>query len=471
MSADDHDLRRAMAGKAAARAAAQSGDQVKNPAAPVSVSAPAAGPVLQTDMSRAMLLGGCGSILLLILAVVWAQMTQINGAVIASGQVMVRGQTKMVQSLDGGIVEAVLVADGNTVVAGQPLIRLDPTLLRVNLDIYRNRLAEALARKARLEAEQLGLPAPVFGPPSPWLAGMDLALQHESQRQMFTARADVLRGTRDQLRESIVQFRNQAIGVEGQIVALREQLGYIEKDLDNLLALNAKGLVRESQVLDLQRTRSAMSGQIAEQDATRARIANSIRDTELAILQAAREFKEQVVTELREASTTSEELTLQIATTQKQLDRIVLHAPSAGIVHELQATTIGGVVAPGVTVVQIVPLSDGVEFSLRLDPLAIDSVYVGQQAKIVLPAFSSSTPHIFGTLASISPTSVTDPATGQSFYRLTLTIPPEELERLGEVDLVPGMPVEAFLQTEERSVWSYLTKPLNDQLTRAFREG
>lgn len=470
MPATEQDLRLALAGKAAARAAQQAAQQTAAKRADPAPRRETAA-VLRTDVSRAMLLGGIGSLVLLLAILVWAQITPINGAVIASGQVTVRGQAKTVQSLDGGIVDAILVADGDKVVAGQPLIRLDPTLLQVNLEIYRNRLAEALARKARLQAEQLDLPAPVFGPPSPLLDGMDLGLQYESQRQMFTARADVLRGTRDQLRETIVQFRNQAIGVDGQIAALRDQLGFIETDLANAVTLNAKGLVRESQVLDLQRSRSAMLGQIAEQQATRARIANSVRDTELAILQAEREFKEQVVTDLREATTASEELTLQIVTTQKQLDRIVLHAPSAGVVHELQATTLGGVVAPGATVVQIVPLSDGVEFSLRLDPSAIDEVYVGQKAKVVLPAFSrTTTPEIFGTLATISPTSITDPATGQSFYRLTLGIPPEELARLSAVELVPGMPVEAFLQTGERSVWSYLTKPLSDQMARAFRE-
>lgn len=426
---------------------------------------------LRTEMSGALFWGGISSLLLLLAVFLWSQVALISGAVIASGQVTVRGETKTVQSLDGGIVAEILVANGDRVVAGQPLVRLDPTLLEVNLEIYRNRLAEALARKARLEAEQLGLPAPVFGSPSPWLLGMDLGLQYESQRQMFAARADVLQGSQDQLRETIVQFRNQAIGVEGQIGALRDQLGYIETDLANVVALNAKGLARESQVLELQRARAAMLGQIAEQQATRAQIANSIRDTELAILQGAREFREAVVTELREATTASEELTLQIVTTQKQLERIVLQAPSAGIVHELQASTVGGVVAPGAVVVQIVPLSEGVEFSLRLEPSAIDEVHVGQRARVVLPAFSSrTTPAIFGTLATISPTSIADPATGRSFYRLTLSIPAAELARLGAVELVPGMPVEAFLETGERTVWSYLAKPLSDQLARAFRE-
>ena len=431
-----------------------------------------AGPVLQTGFSRTALLGALGSVALFGLMVVWAQVTMINGAVIASGQVVVRGKPKMVQSLDGGVVEAILVENGDVVAAGDLLLRLDPTLLAINLDIYRTRLAEALARKARLEAEQLGLPAPVFGYDTTYLGGLPQTLQHEGQRQIFLARRDVLIGRREQLTEKIGQFRNQITGVKGQIAALQDQLRFIETDLANTRRLTDQGLARGSQLLEQERMRSAMLGQISEQQSGLAGIANSIRDTEMEILQGERQFKEEVVTDLRDVTTQSEELTLQIVTTQKQLDRIELRAPADGIIHELQAATIGGVVAPGAIIVQIVPLSEGVEFELRLETQAVDKVHVGQRARVMLPSFNQRiTPEIFGSLTAISPSSITDPATGQSFYRLQLTIPPEELARLGpDADLVPGMPVEAFLQTGERSALAYLTKPLVDQLARAFRE-
>lgn len=428
-------------------------------------------PALRTDLSRPVRWGVIASLLLLVLAGLWAQQAMIGGAVIAQGQVVVRGKPKQVQSLDGGVVEAILVKNGDVVQDGDPLIRLDPTLLRVNLDIYRNRLAEALIRQSRLQAEQLSLDTPLFDYDHSYLAGMELGRIEEGQRQIFTARLEVLHGRKEQLAETIEQIRSQIRGSDAQAAALSDQLGYIEKELQSTLTLSERGLTRESQVLELQRARASLLGEIAAQQAESARLATAIRDTELESLQAEREFKEQVVTELREVTTEAEELVLQIVNTEKQLSRIELRAPASGIVHELQATTVGGVIAPGATVVQVIPLGEGVEFELRIDPRSIDEVFLGQRAKVVLPAFRSrTTPDIFGTVSTISPSSVTDPATGQSFYRLQLAISAEELAKLGTVELVPGMPVEAFLQTGERSALDYLVRPLAEQVERAFRD-
>jgi HlyD family secretion protein len=442
------------------------------PAAP---TGGAAEPPLRTEISAAGLAGLLASLALLVLIGLWAAFTPIAGAVIAQGEVIVRGQPKHVQSLDGGIVAEIHTADGARVTAGEVLIRLDPTLLQANLDIARTRLAEALTRRARLESEQAGAGtvdfAPIAATAATYLDGMDLSTQEEGQRQILAARRAVLEGKVEQMAERSRQFQNQAEGVKGLIAAKEEQLSYLDRQLDSLMQLNKSGLARESQVLDVQRGRSELLGQIAEYQAELARLANSVRDTELEGLQADREFREGVVTDLRKAISDSEELMLQILTTRAQIARVDIRAPASGIVHELQATTLGGVVAPGATILQVVPVGDGVEFELKLDTRAIDQVFVGQRAKVVLPAFDSRlTPNIFGEVAAISPTSVTDPATRQSFYRLRLDVPPEEIARLGAVELVPGMPVQAFLETGDRSALSYLLKPLTDHLGRAFRE-
>lgn len=431
---------------------------------------------LQTGLGRTAWIGSLSSLALLAILVIWAQFTMIGGAVIAQGQVMVRGQPKMVQSLDGGVVAKISVTDGDTVAEGDVLVQLDPTLLQVNLDIARGRLAEAVTQKARLEAEERGLDVVDFNAITTsgamqYLTGLSLTHQQEGQTELFLARREVLRGGAEQLRERIRQFHNQATGIEGQLTSKQDQLVYVERELANVVALNKDGLARESQVLDIQRSQSELLGQLASHQSELARVANSIRDTELEILQANREFKEKVVTDLRDITTKAEELILQIVTTQKQLDRVDIRAPAKGVVHEMQVSTVGGVIAPGATLLQIVPLSEGVEFDLKLDPKSIDQVFLGQGAKVQFTAFSSrSTPEIHGTVSAISPTSVTDPATGQSFYRLKLQIAPDELAKLGSLELVPGMPMEAFLQTSERSALSYLLKPLTDQLNRAFRD-
>lgn len=424
-----------------------------------------------TELNATARLGSLAGILLLVSVFAWMNFTLITGAVISPGQVMVRGDPKQVQSLDGGVVERIYAADGDLVKAGDVLLRLDPSLLQINLDIYRNRLAEVMTREIRLEAEYQGLDEPDFTVLRNDLRELNLAQHYTGQREMFDARREVLEGRKDQLAERILQFRNQTSGVEAQITAKREQLTFVKQELESQRNLQRQGLTRESQVLDLQGRESELLGQIAGHQSELARILNSIRDTELEILQADREFKEQVVTELRKATAEREELQLQIVTAEKQLERINILSPSDGIVHEMQVTTEGGVVAAGTTIAQVVPLAEGVEFEVRVNPQSIDQVFVGQTAKVIFPAFNlRTTPELFGTVARISPTSVTDETTGESYFRINLDIPTEELAKLGPVELIPGMPVEAFLQTGERSVLAYLTKPLVEQMEHAFRE-
>lgn len=428
-------------------------------------------PVLRTNISRAGRFGILAGLAMIVAVFAWAQTTPISGAVIASGAAEVRGKPKVVQSLDGGVVEEIHVSDGDLVRAGDVLLRFDPTLLRINLEMYRNRLAETRARISRLRAEQAGRRTLTFAYDTEFIEGLTLEGVNAGQKEIFEARRDVMRGRREQLREKIVQFGNQITGVEALITAKREQLALVEHELGEVSALHAQGLARESQVLELRRQRARFNGEVAEHQSELARIRNSIRDTELEILQSERQFREQVVTDLGEAVMQAEELVLQIVTARKQLERIDVPAPVDGIVHEMQVFNAGGVVPSGETMMQIIPVSNGVDFEVRVAPDAIDQVVQGQRAKVVFSAFSTrSAPEVFGTVSGISPSSVTDPSTGQSFYRVTLAIPPEELSQLDGHEILPGMPIEAFLQTGERTVLSYLTRPLTDQLRRAFRD-
>ncbi|MCR8726791.1 HlyD family type I secretion periplasmic adaptor subunit [Frigidibacter sp. ROC022] len=430
-------------------------------------------PLTRPSISLAMPLrvGAVGSLCLIVLLVLWMHFTMIAGAVISSGQAVVHGKPKVVQSLDGGVVEEVFVHDGDAVKAGQTLLRLDPTLLKINLDIYRNRLAEVYAREARLQAEYLGLEKITFPAAPKQLDDVSTELQKIGQIEIFEARREVLAGKQEQLSERILQFENQIDGIEGRLESTRNQLEFIQSELATVRGLKNKGLARESQVLELQRSEAQLLGDLAERQADLARIKNSIRDTELESVQTEREFKEQVVTELREATATYQELILQIVTVEKQLDRVEILAPVDGVVHEMRVFNAGGVISPDGVILEIIPVAEGVDFELRVDPKSIDQVFVGQTARVVFPAFNSrTTPEIFGSVKTISPTSISDPMTGQSYYRIELSVPPDQLALLGEAEVIPGMPIEAFLQTGERSVLSYLTKPLMDQIGLAFRD-
>lgn len=443
----------------------------------------------RTGLSGAGWFGALISLLGLVLLGAWATFTMIGGAVIVQGEAAVRGLPRPVQHLDGGILSGVLVANGDAVSEGEIIARLDATLLTANLEIARSRLAAALALSVRLETEveagfgagsdTAGSDTPVSLDPARVLAEagadladpQDLAREISAQTGILATRRALRAGEAAQLAEALMGLDRKAEGIEAMITARTDQLALIRTELDNLAPLEQKGLVRSTQLLDAQSRFSQMNGQIASDRADLAKIAVERRDAELKLAQSRNEASEKIATDLRDARGQVQELVPQILTTRAQLDRVEIRAPVAGIVHELALTTPGAVLAPGATLAQIVPVAEGVEFELKLDPRSINEVHPGQQARIVLPAFDSrSTPQIFAKVATISPTSVTDPQTGHSFYRLRLMLPPEEQARLGDRQIVPGMPVEAYLQTTDRSVLAYLMHPFVAQADQMFRE-
>lgn len=245
----------------------------------------------------------------------------------------------------------------------------------------------------------------------------------------------------------------------------------METELERLRLMREQGLVRENQIMAMERSRSDLLGQIAEHVSENARIENSIQDARLEILQTERQFREQAVTELRDVTVEIEELTQQVLTTEKQLGRVNIIAPERGFIHELQIVTIGGVVSPGAAITQIIASEDARTFEFRVSPVSIDQVWPSQPVRMRFSAFNQrTTPEILGEVRLISPTTVMDEATGMSYYRVFASAAPEELGKLNGLVLVPGMPVEGYIGTQERSVIAWLTKPLVEQFNRAFRE-
>lgn len=401
----------------------------------------------------------------------WAATTEISGAVIAIGSVEVEGRPKSVQHLDGGIIEQLPVSEGDFVEQGDVLVRLDDTALLANLSIYRTRLSDALATRDRLLAEQRDSLEIEFAPIDPLVGQVDYEIHRIGQGEIFKARQELENGRKEQLAEKALQFGNQIKGVNALIAAKEQQLSLTDDELASMTQLTEKGLARASQLLALQRSQADLLGQIAEHQSELARIQNSIRDTELEILQGQRQTKETVVTQLREITTAVQELRQQIQTTEKQLDRVAIRAPNGGRIHEMQFTTIGGVVPPGGLILKIIPLDEGLGLRTRVDPSSIDQIYTGQPAKVRFPAFNQrTTPELAGSVRNVSATTSLDEVTGQTYYSVEIAVPDQELARLENLDLLPGMPVEAYLTTTDRTVLSYLTKPLTDQLNQAFRE-
>lgn len=441
----------------------------RNPVAAKGESGAPAGPDLA--MGRPLRIGLWSLVVLFGILGLWSALTPISGAVIAQGQVIVEGKPLQVQSLEGGRVVALHVRNGDPVHQGQVLAEFDPAPVATALDIARARLADALALRARLVAEQQGLAAPDFTAPDLPFAAPDLTAQAAGQRQIFAARAAVLAGQKQRLAETQAQYAAQLDSLAEQIAAKHAEIALTEAEIATQQALLDQGLARQGQLTELRRSHAALLGARAALAGEQSRLRNAYDDSALESLQAERSFREQVVTDLRATDTAIEELTLEIATRSAELARLDIRAPVDGIVHELQLTAAGSIVAPGGTLMAVIPMDQGVEFDLSVDPRAIDQVHVGQEAEVVISSFDPrSVPRLKGRVTGLSPDAVVDPRTGRSFYRVMLRVPPAELDRLGDLVPMPGMPVEAYLATAERSVLSYLLHPLTVHLARAFRE-
>lgn len=416
---------------------------------------------------------GLFAILLLVGGVgYWMATTVISGAVMAPGTVAVRGKPQTVQHLDGGIVSEILVQNGDAVSEGQPLVTLDDTTIVANLEIYRNRLRDALAREARLTAELRE--AEGIAPDDLRQVGMsfgELDVALAEQEELLVARRHMRLGQLDGQGERINQLRNQIAGFEALIGARKSELALVNDEATKSRELVEKGLAPQARLNDALREKASLEGEIVEYQAEIARIESAIGEIRITRLQIGREHQESVLAERSEVARTIDELVQQIQATEAQLSRITVRAPSDGLVHELGVTTIGAVLPPGAEILQIIPVSRGVEVEVSVMPGQIDQVFRGQQARLHFTAFNArTTPQIDGTVALVSPSSVVDPQTGASFYRVGIEIPESERERLGDVHLTPGMPVEAFLITEGRTVASYLARPITDYFSRAMRE-
>ena len=411
----------------------------------------------------ALLAGGVGG---------WASATEFAGAVIANGSVVVDSNIKKVQHLTGGIVGELRVHDGDRVSAGDVVMRLDDTITRANLAIVKKGLDELVGRKARLESERDGRQTLKF--PDEMLARKgdpEVAHVMESESKLFELRRSARQGQKAQFRERIDQLQEEARGLVAQQAAKDQELGLIGRELAGVKELWAKNLIQLTRLTALEREQARLQGERGQLIAGAAQIKGKIAETELQIIQLDQDLSSDVAKETREIEAKIGEFVERKVTAEDQLKRIEIRAPQDGTVFQLAVHTVGGVVAPGDTIMLIVPNADNLIVEAKVNPQDIDQLQLGQKALLRFSAFNQrTTPEIAGAVSRISADTSTEQRTGQSFYLVRVAMPPQEVARLGEVKLLPGMPVEAFIQTGERTVLSYLVKPMQDQALRAFRE-
>ena len=410
---------------------------------------------------------------LLGIGLVWGSLAKIKGAVIAPGVVVVEGKPKILQHLDGGIVGEIFVKDGDDVTEGDVVMRLDPTMLGANEDLVYTRLRETMARVARLEAErdserQIAWPDDLINAQdNPIVASAMLG-----QEKLFRARRIAASGQVQQLEQRIAQFNDQIDGLNALILSKETQAQKIREEADAKRTLVEKGWLAKPVILTLEREELRLKGDVANHQSEIARLLNSISETDVQILQLRRERQAEVLTELRQADTEASDFREQLTTASDQLRRIDVIAPVTGKVHNMTVTTIGGVVAPGQEIMQIIPADDRLIIEAQVDPADIDQIYPGQKTTVRLSAFNMrTTPEMNGLVIQSSADRIIDQVTGMPYYSVKIEIPPNELARLPEnLTLLPGMPAESFMQTDSRSVLSYILKPATDAMDHTFRE-
>ncbi|WP_281826616.1 HlyD family type I secretion periplasmic adaptor subunit [Jannaschia rubra] len=422
---------------------------------------------------RPMTLGLLGLLLLFGGFGTWAVMADISGAIVSSGRVAVDSNRQVVQHPDGGVVTEILVREGDRVEAGEVLIRLDPTDLRSQADILRGQLQEIAARTARLTAERDDLEEVTFSDDLLEAArtNADVADMIEGQRNLFDARAETRAQEVEQLARRKEQIASQVDGIAAQSEALELQLGFIREELDAQKSLLERGLAQAPRVLNLQREEAALLGQAGEFTATVAELRGRTTEIDLEILKLRTQAREGAITELRDLQFRQIELAEQYRAILQRMSRLDITAPVDGVVYDMQVFAERSVIRAAEPVLYLVPQDRPLVIQTRVDPIHIDQVFPGQPATLRLPTFDArTTPELFGSIVRVSPDAFTDEQTGATYYQAEVLPDEGEIDRLGDLVLLPGMPVEAYLRTDDRSPMAYLVKPLADYFNRAFRE-
>ncbi len=395
----------------------------------------------------------------------------IGGAVVGGGQVGVESRVKRVAHPTGGITAAIYVQNGDHVNKGDILMRLDDQVSGTQSELSSLTVDQLMAQRARLEAERLGVasiawPAELRRSTDP---GARKAMADEEK--LFRIRRSEQGGIRAQLSARVAQYGKQIDGYQAQIAALQKQAALIEPERASVKELWDKNLVTISRLNQIERTSVDMQGNIAALQAQIAQAQARITEANEQLLQMGETRRADAGTLLATVNGTLNQEQIRSVSASDQYDRSVIRAPYSGTVDKLAFSTIGDVVKPAETIMEVVPDRDRLLVEAMISPADIDQVASGQRARIRFTAFSSTaTPEIAGKVSFVAPERTNDQQTRQSYYAVRVEVDPADLARWPEMKLRPGMPAEIYIETGSRSMLSYITKPLRDQFARAFRD-
>jgi HlyD family secretion protein len=394
----------------------------------------------------------------------WAAQARLAGAVISQGELVVTGETKQVQHVDGGTIVAIPVKIGSMVEKGDVVLRLDDTQVRIELGIVQSQVAQMKAMMARLVAERDGAETLSFD-------GLNLAPEiTREERKLFDENRVMRANQKQQIEMQISQLRNQIKGLREQEKANLSENDLIAEELAMQEGLVEKGLAKASELRGLRRQMVRIEGTVGDLVARIAEAEGQISELNVRLMSVDQTSRTELQKEIVSVEAKLGELEQRALQLTHRLERTVVKAPESGTIYDLQAHTVGGVVAPGQVIMAIVPKDSKLDVHVKVAPTDIDRIFVGQTARMRFTAFNrQTTPEIVGAVDIIPAATVVDKATNLPFYKTSVTFAPDDLGELA-TKLTPGMPVEVYIETEERTVISFLSKPFTDQITRAFRE-
>ena len=402
----------------------------------------------------------------------WALLAPLDAGITAAGTVVVSGNRKAVQPLVPGKIVAILAKDGDRVTAGQVLVRFDDTQSRSQLDIAKGQWFTSLATEARLTAERTGSGAPEFSPvlkdesaDPRALAAMVL------QGQLFSTRRKSLSTELAAMREHMRGLELQMQGTEASMRAKEDQLGVLREQLKNLRNLADDGFMPRIRVQDHERTLSAMSGAIAEDTGSIGRSRQSIAEIKIRMVSREQDVRKEVEAQLSDIQRDASSLSSRLQGLQFDVLNTEVKSPASGLVMGVAVHTIGGVVAAGTPMMEIVPRDEVLKIEAQIPPHLIDKIKPGLPVDILFTAFDqASTPKISGNLTQVSADVLMDPKTNMPFFKASIDVTPEGMVKLKKNEIRAGMPAEIFVRSGERTAMNYLLKPLLDRVRRSMTE-
>ena len=402
----------------------------------------------------------------------WAIFVPLAGAVVVPGNLVVESNLKTIQHPTGGVVAEIKVQNGSRVAAGDLLVRLDATQAQASQQMVSKQLDEMRAKIARLSAERDDLPQ--LDIPAELAARTDndtVKALIASEQSLFKARYTARNSQKDLLQSKVAQLTEEISGLETQVDSRAKQLELIQGELAGVQDLYDKRLVPLTRLTSLQREAARLDGERGQLISSIAETKSKIGEAQLQIVRLDQDFRTDVVKDLGDAKGKEAELVERSVAARDLLDRIELRAPTSGVIHQLAAHTIGGVVKAGDTIMEIVPDTENLQIEARVQPQDIDHVRAGQTAFVRFSAFNQrTTPQLTGDVSYVSADTSHDQQTNAPYFTVRVTLPDDERRRLAGQQLVPGMPAEVFMQTGSRTMMSYLFKPIVDQMRRAFVE-